>query len=416
MEKKKKISFIDIFAGAGGLSEGFLRAGMHAVAHIEMNADACKTLKTRSSYYYLKEIGRLDVYDSYLHGNISRETYYNMIPDCVLDTVIEQKMTAASMSTLYQKIDRLMKVQSVNKIDLLVGGPPCQAYSLAGRARSADRMQNDPRNFLYKLYCEVLHRYNPEMFVFENVPGLLSANGGKYVDDMLGQFAKNGYTCKFKILNARNFGVLQNRKRVILIGWNKHTSNVHYYPDFPDCYSDNFIVNDILNDLPELQPGEEKGEYKGKASAYLKKTGIRTEHDILTWHIARRIREIDREIYRLEIEAWNTTCRRLKYTELPEDLQMHQNKSSFLDRFKVVAGNLSASQTMVAHISKDGHYFIHPSYKQARSLSVREAARLQSFPDNFFFEGPRTSAFLQIGNAVPPLMAYEIAKEIKAQL
>ena len=168
--------------------------------------------------------------------------------------------------------------------------------------------------------------------------------------------------------------------------------------------------------MPELQPGEEKKEYIKESNTYLQKKGIRTERDVLTWHIARNIREIDREIYRLQIKAWDKNGKRLKYTDLPEKLQMHNNKSSFLDRFKVVAGDLPASQTMVAHISKDGHYFIHPSYKQGRSLSVREAARLQSFPDNFFFEGPRTSAFLQIGNAVPPLMAYEIAREIKKQL
>ena len=416
MGKKKKINFIDIFAGAGGLSEGFLRAGMHAVAHIEMNADACKTLQTRSCYYYLKDNGKLDIYDSYLRGEISREEFYDRIPDRVLDTVIEQTLSSVTMAKIYRKIDGLMEAQSVKSIDLLVGGPPCQAYSLVGRARSADGMKNDPRNYLYRLYCKVLNRYKPEMFVFENVPGLISANGGRYLEDMLRQFSKHGYACELKILNARNFGVLQNRRRVILIGWKKESDAKHFYPDFPESYSDSFKVNDILDDLPELQPGEEKKKYKKDSNTYLQKTGIRTKHDILTWHIARNIREIDREIYRLQIKAWNKDGKRLKYVELPEKLQTHNNKSSFLDRFKVVAGDLPASQTMVAHISKDGHYFIHPSYEQGRSLSVREAARLQSFPDNYFFEGPRTSAFLQIGNAVPPLMAYEIARKIKKQL
>lgn len=416
MDNKRELNFIDIFAGAGGLSEGFLRAGMHAVAHIEMNAHACKTLQTRSCYYYLKDNDKLDIYDSYLRGAISREDFYGLIPQCVLDTVIEQTMTAATMPKLYKKIDELMDAQSVKKIDLLVGGPPCQAYSLVGRARSADGMENDPRNYLYKLYCNVLNRYKPEMFVFENVPGLLSANEGQYLKDMLKQFSQNGYVCELKVLNARNFGVLQNRRRVILIGWNKASETKHFYPDLPESYSDNYIVDDVLEDLPELQPGDEKRKYSKGSNAYLQRTEIRTERDLLTWHVARNVRKIDREIYRLQIDAWNNDCKRLKYTELPKKLQTHNNKSSFLDRFKVVAGDLPASQTMVAHISKDGHYFIHPSYKQGRSLSVREAARLQSFPDNFFFEGPRTSAFLQIGNAVPPLMAYKIAKEIKKQL
>ncbi|MGN1196904.1 MAG: DNA cytosine methyltransferase, partial [Acetatifactor sp.] len=119
-------------------------------------------------------------------------------------------------------------------------------------------------------------------------------------------------------------------------------------------------------------------------------------------------------IYRHVINAWyqNDERRRLRYTDLPEDLCTHKNRTAFLDRFKVVAGNIHTSQTMVAHISKDGHYFIHPNLEQARSLSVREAARIQSFPDNYYFEGGRTAALLQIGNAVPPLMASAIATAV----
>ena len=131
--------------------------------------------------------------------------------------------------------------------------------------------------------------------------------------------------------------------------------------------------------------------------------------------MARTNLERDRDIYRLAIKAWKDEGKRLKYTDLPDELTTHNNRTSFLDRFKVVADDISASHTMVAHISKDGHHYIHPDIKQARSISVREAARIQSFPDNFHFERSRTAAFRQIGNAVPPLLARTIAEALMEQ-
>ena len=145
-------------------------------------------------------------------------------------------------------------------------------------------------------------------------------------------------------------------------------------------------------------------------------TGIRKKDDVLTWHIARPHISRDREIYRKVITAWFKDKKRIKYTDLPEELCTHRNRTAFLDRFKVVASDMPACHTMMAHISKDGHYFIHPDLEQARSITVREAARIQSFPDDFYFEGSRTAAFTQVGNAVPPLMAKGIAEKIKEML
>lgn len=145
-------------------------------------------------------------------------------------------------------------------------------------------------------------------------------------------------------------------------------------------------------------------------------TGIRKQNDILTDHQTRRVREVDRYIYRIAIEMWNDNHKRMSYNDLPQELQFHRNNTSFLDRYKVVEGDMPYAHTMLAHISKDGHYYIHPDAEQCRSLSVREAARIQSFPDDFYFEGPRTAKFVQIGNAVPPLMANAIAEAIKEEL
>ena len=412
--ENNKYNFIDLFAGAGGLSEGFLSCGFTPVAHVEMNADACLTLKTRACYYYLARQGKLDIYRKYLQGKISRNELYSLVPQEVLETVLNQKMSKETMKGLFESIDTIMEKQSIQKVDLIVGGPPCQAYSLVGRAVSADSMASDPRNYLYQLYCRVLKKYQPEMFVFENVPGLLTACGGKYYRNMKMVFKRFGYDLHDKVLNASDFGVLQNRNRVILIGWKKGSK--FKYPIFQNI-SETFLVKDLFYDLPPLQAGEIGSRYRQvKIGKYLKKFDIRSKDDILTWHVARPHIDRDREIYRHVIRSWNQGGIRLKYTNLPDELKTHKNISVFLDRFKVVAGNLRASHTVMAHLAKDGHYFIHPDINQARSITLREAARLQSFPDNYFFEGSRTSVFTQIGNAVPPIMAKGIANGILYEL
>lgn len=406
-------SYIDIFAGAGGLSEGFRRNGYIPVAHVEMKKEACLTLKTRECFYYLNEHGRIEDYKRYLRKEITRDELYEMVPEKVLNSVINETMSEERMSALFDRIDYFMEIQGIENVDVLVGGPPCQAYSLVGRARSKTNMVGDPRNYLYMLYCKVLEKYQPKMFVFENVPGLLTANGGSYFDDMRKRFRKAGYFLEHRVLNSKEYGVLQNRRRVILIGWREGTN--YTYPEL-DKKEQKYLVDDLFSDLPSIEPGETRNVYKCELTEYLRESEIRMEDDILTLHQARPNQERDRKIYRRVIEAWNDGQRRLKYTELPEELCTHNNRTAFLDRFKVVAKDMPYAQTMVAHISKDGHYFIHPDIKQARSISVREAARIQSFPDNYFFEGGRTAVFLQIGNAVPPLLASAIAKKLKEQL
>lgn len=408
------IHYIDLFAGAGGLSEGFSQMGFNPIAHVEMNQDACMTLKTRACYYYLKQKRKRSIYKSYLKNEISRDQLYNSVPLQVLDSVIHKTMSKDNMPSIYSKIDELMSINNIHNVDLVIGGPPCQAYSLVGRAVKDNNMIGDPRNYLYILYADILKKYKPKAFVFENVPGLLNANKGIYFQDMQLLFSKIGYTIDYRILNSKDFGVLQSRKRVIIIGWLKKLNMV--YPTFKET-NNNYHVSDILEDLSPLQAGETCNKYfTSNYSRYLKKTGIRKEDDILTWHITRPHLDRDREIYKLVIEAWNNGKKRLKYTDLPDSICTHKNKTAFLDRFKVVAGDLPTCHTMMAHIAKDGHYFIHPDITQARSISVREAARIQSFPDDFYFEGSRTAAFTQIGNAVPPLMAKGIAAELAKQL
>lgn len=407
--------FIDLFAGAGGLSEGFVTNGFYPVAHVENETNSSLTLKTRMAYHHLKEKNRLGDYYSYLEGELSRDELYNRIPEDILNTVINLDINENNIRKIFNRIDRNLGNIGRSQVDAVVGGPPCQAYSLVGRARDQYRMRNDSRNYLYKMYVKFLKYFEPNVFVFENVLGLLSAGGGGLFEDVQKHFDRAGYEIDYAPLNALNFGVLQNRKRIILIGWKRGLDLE--YPQF-NSEKNGYLVNEVLEDLPPLEPGVplKNEEYAAPPTEYLKNYGLRNGRDKLTLHVARPHNDRDREIYRRAIKLWNERKRRLKYTDLPKKYRTHKNTKSFLDRFKVVADNLPYSHTVVSHIAKDGHYYIHPDISQLRSLSIREAARLQSFPDDYYFEGAQTPRFNQIGNAVPPLMGGKIASKIGKML
>lgn len=404
-----KINYIDLFAGAGGLSEGFMRKGFKPIAHVEMNGYACETLKTRVAYHHLKKTNQLDTYTKYLKKEIDRDTLWNSIPKSKLNSVINTEISSKTINDIFNQIDKQLNNK---KVDIIIGGPPCQAYSLVGRARDPQSMENDPRNYLYKLYIKFLKKYQPKIFVFENVPGILSAKNGEQFEKIKRAISRVGYKFDFKILNARDFNVLQDRKRVILIGWKKDVN--FSYPEFEKNQNSFQILKDLFDDLPSLKHGTGKDYtfYKKPINEYLESSHIRNGLDFTTQHIARPHNDRDLEIYRRAITSWLKERKRLNYAELPKHLQTHKNITSFLNRYQVV-DPYSVCHTVVAHIAGDGHYYIYPDLKQIRSISIREAARIQSFPDDFYFEGGRTASFKQIGNAVPPLMAEIIAEKIK---
>ncbi len=406
------MNYIDLFAGAGGLSEGFIREGFTPLSHVEMNKEAADTLKTRQAFHYLNDNNNVAEYYAYLKGEITRDDLWSCVPTELMASIINAEITKKTIGNIFNTIDEQI---GSKKVDAIIGGPPCQAYSLVGRSRDPNRMSGDKRNYLFRHYAEFLVRYKPKYFVFENVLGLLTAGNKKYLNEMLSLFEEIGYSASCKVLNTEDYGVLQKRRRVIIIGRKGKTK--FEFPELDVIDNKWQIKKDLLVDLPNLEPGQEMkiARYTKRINQYHQLSKIRNGLDFTTQHITRNHNERDLEIYSIAIDKWLNNQERLKYNDLPKRLQSHNNTEAFLDRYKVV-DPYGHSHTVVAHISKDGHYYIYPDEKQVRSISVREAARIQSFPDDFFFEGGRTAAYKQIGNAVPPLMAEALAKTISQLL
>lgn len=423
--------FIDLFAGAGGLSEGFIKAGYLPIAHVEMKRDACNTLKTRAAFHYLMEQNRLDIYENYLrnkHEGTDGSELWRQVPSAVTERVIQETISEETMESLITRLDALAEGKS---IDIIIGGPPCQAYSIAGRAKIGADVKKDPRNYLYRYYLQFIDHFSPKMFVFENVMGIKTAQTSDMVKPFedLKQIADGmGYEVEAHEQIASDYEVLQHRHRMIIVGWKRnnkdHLLTGFHYPTLEKIANNYQTRNDVFDDLPDRKNGEGKlceiVHYTKplEEMPYLSKTGIRGIFNFTTQHVTRNNNERDREIYCIAIKEWEHK-HRLNYATLPERLKTHKNTSSFLNRFCVV-DPYGCCHTVVAHIAMDGHYYIYPSkiptIENARSISVREAARLQSFPDDYYFEGSRTSAFMQIGNAVPVMMSYHIAEALRPQL
>ena len=419
----RKLNFIDLFAGAGGLSEGFIRAGYTPLAHIEMDKYACDTLKTRAAFHWLKSEDKLDIYKKYLYEKKEKEDgskLWEQVPADVINTVIQATIGEKTIGGIFENVDKLIGKQ---KVDVIIGGPPCQAYSVAGRARMGKDVEKDPRNELYKFYVKFLERYTPKMFVFENVLGILTAKKGKPFADLQKVVDEAGYKMDVHVQIASQHGVLQNRQRVIIVGWQKNTD--FHYPALLPEENKYQVLKDLFADLPERKSGEgklcEPVKYTKTLSEmkYLKESQIRGTFNFTTQHIARPNNLNDREIYYWAVKKFLKEKKQLSYSkDVPADHQKHKNKETFDNRFSVV-NPFGCCHTVVAHIAMDGHYYIYPTLNptvdNVRSITIREAARLQSFPDDFYFEGSRSAAFKQIGNAVPVVLAYKIATEIKKQ-
>ena len=398
---KKKYTFIDLFAGCGGLSEGFYRLGFKPLAHVEMNHWACETLKKRMRYF------------GYTDAN---------------NEVIECDITA---DDIISRIDNVIGGQIP---DVIIGGPPCQAYSTAGRVRDGIGMSKDPRNFLFESYVNILEYFRPKFFVFENVTGILSAKvDGELIFpkimSALGQQYKLIDDPNILLHNTANYGVPQLRKRILIMGVRKDLDNkdilslyndvvnTHYDPsmdEFERCGLRRFVnVEEAISDLPPVLPGQDASTEKFNYPCnndFLERIGKKGIYPLMD-HICRKHNDKDRERFATMIgNRWSFGEMRRARPDLE-----HERARVFDNSYVVQWWDLP-SKTILAHIHKDGFQYIHPDIHQLRTFTVREAARIQSFPDDFVFEGSRGEKFKQIGNAVPPLFAEAIAKSIKKNL
>lgn len=507
-----KIKIVDLFAGPGGLGEGFSRfspdtrgnTAFEIVFSAEKTLPAVRTLRLRTFFRLCREAGEIpESYYDYIKGITDKP--YDSATKALWDAAVEEAQPLELGTEAGDKIlnDGLRNHLRPTHDDwVLIGGPPCQAYSLVGRSRNRGiagyKAEDDNRHFLYKEYLNILADYQPVAFVMENVKGILSSkignerifpqilkdltspamgskNGPKYrihslvTDDVL-KFGDDPDSIDFRnfIIRSEDFGIPQSRHRVILLGIREDgprtpvpaqlipsdtrmdvQTALYGLPELRSGLSRNdqnsyhwkMSVKDAVNQVLAVEkdkkavqllkygrdqvlakefPHDRGGRYikfsrmpKGqtqRAKDFLSKLQSDRLHGV-TNHYARGHMPADLARY-LYASTFATQGISPKAADYPESLapeHKNWNSGNFSDRFRVQRWD-SPSTTVVSHISKDGNYFIHPDPSQCRSLTVREAARLQTFPDDYFFEGNRTEQYVQVGNAVPPMLAEQIAK------
>ncbi len=345
--KKKKYNVIDLFCGAGGLSYGFEQAGYEILLGIDNDELALKTFTQN-------------------HKN------------------------AKSLCRDITKIDGVSAIKDIigdKKVDLIIGGPPCQGFSIAG-----SRNFDDPRNKLYLSYIKLVEEIMPTAFIIENVPGIISLFNGEVKDNIIKRFSKIGYNVTYKVLCASDYGVPQSRRRVLFVGI-LNSKKPFVFPQEGDEIT---TCKMALSDLPELVEtlGEEHQKYRTSPQNNYQRLMRKNSKDVQN-HIAASHSDKIKHIISLVPDGGN-------YKDLPAEYRHSRNFHVAWTRF---CSNKPAPTIDTGH----RHHF---HYKYNRVPTVRECARLQSFPDDFIFYGNKTQQFRQVGNAVPPLMAKKVAEKL----
>ena len=365
---------IDLFAGCGGLSHGFRESGFKISAHLEIDQNCCETLEENSDTNELIINADIMEHESYLEN---------------------------------------LKSSINGDLDGIIGGPPCQAYSIASRNKDENKMDEDPRNFLFESFNFLLDELKPNFFIFENVVGMLSAKpfGIDVCDQIYQAFQKSNYSVKsdFRecVFDMSEFGIPQKRKRVILFGINKSKNDEHidlvnsFYSEMNKNKIEQKTVRDAIHDLPKIFPKE------------ISKNISHYSSEEFCEHEPRFHNQRDIEIFKLlakDIESGE--CKYTSAEAIKEIYKKFTNRDSAVHKYNVLRWD-KPSNTIPAHLYKDGLRHIHPDSKQARSITVREAARLMTFPDQYKLVGSKGAKYKMLGNAVPPKFSKIIASTIR---
>lgn len=392
-----KINVIDLFAGCGGLTEGFLQTGRYnTLAAVDWEFPTVQTLKKRLSTKWNYDLDRNNI----LHFDIQRT----------------EELIHGFDDSKFGKSEGLNKIVGDKKVDLIVGGPPCQAYSMAGRVRDENAMQDDYRNFLFESYVKMVNHFQPKAFVFENVEGILSAKPGgiSIVKRIKQAFEEIGYEItenlrKNALFDTSFYNVPQKRKRVIIFGVLKSNNSTKQVREF---YS-------LMQEKANKEPLNSKVAFENLPKIYPSKLNPKHSHSVKLNgavlpknHEPRMHNERDIEIFKMLTEdILNGTE---KFTSSKALIKLYKEKTgkeSKFHKYNVIRAD-KPSNTIPAHLYKDGLRHIHPDPKQARTITVREAGRIQTFDDDFEFLGSRGDQYKMIGNAVPPQFSKVIAESV----
>ena len=397
------INTIDLCAGCGGLLDGFEQSGkFRTLACVEWESAPCENLKKRLRDKW----GYSNSEEMVLRFDIQRTA------ELFCGWKDEVYGESAGLNNLVNK---------GGKVDLIIGGPPCQAYSIAGRIRDENGMRDDYRNYLFESYVKVVKQYRPKAFVFENVPGILSAKPGgvPIIDVICKTFDDAGYivlsNLKKALLDFSEFGIPQRRDRIIILGLSKEVYGEKasgllekFYNELLPKYKckKKRTVRDAIGDLPKLYPLMFETKIQGRKTSHTYPQPY-VENHIPRWHSTRDI-----SIFRkLEKDIEDGCNQYISIEALKKLYEEETGHTSTVHKYYVLRWN-EPSNLIPAHLYKDGLRHIHPDSDQARTITVREAARLQTFPDDYVFIGSQMDQYKMIGNAVPPAMSKIIAEAI----